>query len=109
MYNGPADIYETLHGWNPDILITDTVGLITARCTRQLKCLAVKHVSEPHVVSSSEISFTVIYKNDDGTTFKRGPCCGSTEKDQPTVQDFEYHVTQTPSGWKVDGLGVYVP
>ena len=58
----------------------------------------------------SIFTFTVTFRNRDGSTFVLGPCCGADATEMPPVSEFEYHVELTNSGdFRVLDLPVYVP
>jgi len=65
-----------------------------------LKCLKIRNILEQQQVSPSE---------NDGTLFKRGSCCGSTEEQQPTETDFEFVVRKKGENYLVVTQPVYVP
>jgi hypothetical protein len=104
-----ADGYDTLAEWNPDVPANHYGQLLASACELQLRCLEVRRVVRSTVISSSQFDFTIEFSNDDGTLFKRGPCCGATEKEMPTVTQFTYRVEQRAGEMRVHGLPVYVP
>ena len=104
-----ADGYDTLAEWNPDVPANHYGQLLASACELQLRCLEVRRVVRSTVISSSQFDFTIEFRNDDGTLFKRGPCCGATEKEMPTVTQFTYRVEQRGGEMRVHGLPVYVP
>jgi hypothetical protein len=104
-----ADGYDTLAEWNPDVPANHYGQLLASACELQLRCLEVRRVVRSTVISSSQFDFTIEFRNDDGTLFKRGPCCGATEKEMPTVTQFTYRVEQRAGEMRVHGLPVYVP
>ena len=104
-----ADGYDSLAEWNPDVPANHYGQLLASACELQLRCLEVRRVVRSTVISSSQFDFTIEFRNDDGTLFKRGPCCGATEKEMPTVTQFTYRVEQRAGEMRVHGLPVYVP
>ena len=57
-----------------------------------------------------EFTFIVEFNNPDGNLFVRGPCCGTTETEQPPVSKFEFAVQKMMDGqFKVMTPPVYVP
>ena len=104
-----ADGYEVLAQWNPDVPANHYGQLLASACELQLRCLEVRRVISAKAVSASQFDFVVEFSNEDGTLFKRGPCCGATEKQMPTVRQFAYSVEQRNGEMRVKGLPVYVP
>ena len=83
--------------------------LLASACERQLRCMEVRRVVSSKAVAPSQFDFVIEFSNADGTLFKRGPCCGATEKEMPTVRQFTYSVEQRNGEMRVHGLPVYVP
>jgi hypothetical protein len=104
-----ADGYDTLAEWNPDVPANHYGQLLASACELQLRCLEVRRVVRAKVASASQFDFVVEFSNEDGTLFKRGPCCGATEKEMPTISQFAYSVEQRNGEMRVHGLPVYVP
>jgi hypothetical protein len=104
-----ADDYEVLAQWNPDVPANHYGQLLASACELQLRCMEVRRVVSSKAISASQFEFVVEFSNEDGTLFKRGPCCGATEKDMPTVTRFSYSVEQRNGQMRVHGLPVYVP
>jgi hypothetical protein len=104
-----ADGYDILAEWNPDVPANHYGQLLASACESQLRCQEVRRVVRSTVGSSSQFDFTVEFSNEDGTLFKRGPCCGATEKEMPTVTQFTNSVEQRGGELRVHGLPVYVP
>jgi hypothetical protein len=104
-----ADDYETLAQWNPDVPANHYGQLLASACEFQLRCMEVRRVVRSKAVSASQFEFVVEFSNEDRTLFKRGPCCGATEKEMPTVTQFTYGVEQRGGEIRVHGLPVYVP
>ena len=104
-----ADGYEVLAEWNPDVPANHYGQLLASACERQLHCLEVRRVVSSKAVSASQFDFVIEFSNADGTLFKRGPCCGATEKEMPTVRQFTYRVEKRNGEMRVHGLPVYVP
>jgi hypothetical protein len=103
--------YVTLTTWNPDISPTDLTALWTRACIRNgLQCLPVLEVVDQTQVSANVMKFTLHFRNQDGTLFVLGPCCGEDATTMPPVSDFECDVARTSSGdFKVLCLPPYVP
>jgi hypothetical protein len=104
-----ADEYDILAMWNPDVPANHYGQLLASACELQLRCLEVRRVVSAKAVSASQFDFVVEFSNEDGMLFKRGPCCGATEKEMPTVTQFAYSVEQRGGEMRVHGLPVYVP
>ncbi|HEX9441367.1 MAG TPA: hypothetical protein VF909_16900 [Roseiflexaceae bacterium] len=104
-----ADGYDILAEWNPDVPANHYGQLLASACELQLRCLEVRRVVRATAISASQFDFVVEFSNEDGTLFKRGPCCGATEKEMPTVTQFTYSVEQHGGEMRVHGLPVYVP
>lgn len=102
--------YETLRDWNPDTAPDDYPKLFESGCTTNgLQCLKVRNVVKEEQVSPTEFKFVVEFSNADGTLFKRGPCCGASETEQPTRTQFDFTVTKSGDKFLVRDLPVYVP
>ena len=104
-----ADGYDILAEWNPDVPANHYGQLLASACELQLRCLEVRRVVRATAISASQFDFVVEFSNENGTLFKRGPCCGATEKEMPTVTQFTYSVEQHGGEMRVHGLPVYVP
>jgi hypothetical protein len=104
-----ADGYDILADWNPDVPANQHAQLFAAACERQLQCLEVSRVVYARAVSASQFELTVEFKNEDGTLFERGPCCGATEAEMPPMSQFTYTVEKIGGVLRVHGLPVYVP
>jgi hypothetical protein len=104
-----AGDYATLAEWNPDVPANHYGQLLASACELQLRCMEVRRVVSAKAVSTSQFDFVIEFSNEDGTLFKRGPCCGATEKQMPTVTQFGYTVEQRNGELRVQGLPVYVP
>lgn len=103
-YHGSG--WDYLSDWNPLIEPNDYVGLLKAGCERQVKCLEILKVVSGKKVVDGEYVFVVQFLNEDGSRFKRGPCCGG---DGPTEEEFEFQVKKTDGGFVVLGQPLYVP
>ena len=107
-YHGSG--YEYLQGWNPNVNKNDYVKLLENGCTENgLHCLKVSSILEEKIVSPTEYTFKIQFSNEDGTIFKRGPCCGATEKEMPTQTNFDYTVRKIDLNFKVTTQPVYTP
>jgi hypothetical protein len=102
--------YDVLRDWNPDTASDDYSKLLQSGCeVNGLRCLKVRRVVRQEQVSPTEFRFVVEFTSEDGTLFRRGPCCGASETDQPTQTQFDYTVTRTGDRFLVQSLPVYVP
>ncbi len=102
--------YEVLRDNNPTINPKDYVALIKSGCEQNgFRCLKVKNILKEEQISPTEFKFLVQFMNNDGTLFKKGPCCGASEKDEPTQTSFEYTVKKSGNNFLVLGLPVYTP
>jgi len=107
-YHGSG--YEFLQAWNPRIDINDHISLLKNGCEiNGLQCLKIKNILSQQQISSTEFKFLVQFENNDGTLFKRGPCCGATEEQMPTKTDFEYTVKKVNNDFLIMTPPVYVP
>ena len=102
--------YEALRGWNPSVAPDQAATLLEQGCTvNGLMCLPIGRVVSEAQLSSTELTFTVEFLNDDGTLFVLGPCCGATEAEMPPQTQFAYTVSKVGEGFLVQELPVYVP
>jgi len=100
--------YGMLEDWNP--LVYDHDKLLKNGCENNgLNCLAIREILEEEEISPTEVKFTIQLSNDDGTLFKRGPCCGATEEQMPTKTDFEYTVIKKNNKFLSRNLPPYTP
>ena len=102
--------YETLQASNPGIDPNDQIALWTWACDHQLlQCLEVRSATFKELRGDSYV-FQVEFSNPDGTLFVRGPCCGATETEMPSVSQFEFRVSRTEDGkFLVMDTPPYVP
>jgi len=102
--------YSVMRDWNPDIPAGDYAQLFASGCMfNGLRCLKVRAIVEEQEVSPGVYQFTVEFANEDGSLFSRGPCCGATETEMPTVSQFVYTVKQVGGEFLVQELPVYIP
>jgi hypothetical protein len=101
--------YGNLQGMNPDIDPTDYVALLQRGCVQNgLQCLATRTVSLDEQVGDTYV-FLVEFSNPEDSLFVRGPCCGASETEMPSVSQFSYTVVNTGGKYLVQELPVYVP
>jgi hypothetical protein len=101
--------YENLQGMNPDIDSTDYTALLERGCMQNgLQCLVTRSVGLDEQVGDTYV-FLVEFSNPDGSLFVRGPCCGASETEMPSVSQFSYTVVNTGGKYLVQELPVYVP
>lgn len=107
-YHGSG--FELLQTWNPDIDPNDQIDLLRHGCEfNGWNCLRVKSIMEQERLGPETYLAIVQFQNEDGTLFKRGPCCGATEEEMPTQTNFEYIVKQTGDVFQVMTEPVYTP
>jgi hypothetical protein len=86
--------YEALQVFNPEIDPEDHVALWTWACDNQLlQCLEVRSATFKELRGDTYI-FQVEFNSPDGSLFVRGPCCGATETEMPSVSQFEFRVSR---------------
>jgi len=101
--------YENLQSMNPDIDPNDHSALLERGCTQNgLRCLPTRSVSLDEQVGDRYV-FLVEFSNPDGSLFVRGPCCGASEAEMPSVSQFGYTVVNKAGDYLVQELPVYVP
>lgn len=102
--------FASLVAMNPDIEPANRPALLEAGCTRNgLVCLQVRDIPGSSASNREHIVFTVEFSTPQGQLFVRGPCCGSTEAEMPSVSQFDYSVRWMGGKYKVMDLPVYVP
>lgn len=106
MYMGP---YEVLREYNPEIPGDDFSALLAAGCTNQFRCLSLRSVVDAQLLTFDSVLVTVTFKNEDGTPFVLGPCCGDDSPVPETPTRYEFMVQDTVDGPKLFGGLVYVP
>jgi hypothetical protein len=108
LYGGTYDI---MIDHNPEIDPDDRAALFRNACTiNGAQCLETGRVVLEEQPSPTEFTFVVEFKNDDGSLFELGPCCGETETDQPPQSVFIYTVVKsTADDYVVLDLPVYIP
>jgi hypothetical protein len=107
-YHGSG--YDYLWDWNPTIDRNNYSQLLKMGCEENgLKCLKIRNILEQQQASPSEFKFIVQFSENDGTLFKRSPCCGSIGEQQPTETDFEFVVRQKGENYLVVTQPVFVP
>ena len=90
--------YEALQVFNPEIDSADYVALWTWACDNQLlQCLELRSATFKELRGDTYI-FQVEFNNLDGSLFVRGPCCGATESEMPSVSQFEFRVSRNADG-----------
>ena len=101
--------YDGMRNSNPEIAPDDYVALFESSCTIQRPCLLVANIVEEEKVSQSEYKFLVEFVWIDGTLYKRGPCCGSTETEMTPEWQFSYTVKIIDGQYKVMEEPVIMP
>jgi hypothetical protein len=102
--------YEELRYMNPDVPGHYRDALLRQACTvNGFLCLEVKSVLQEEQLDEQTYRFTVEFKNEDGSLFILGPCCGATEEEMPSKSDFQYTVMLREGRYQVMQLPIYVP
>jgi hypothetical protein len=101
--------YDGMRNNNPEIPPDDYAALFESSCTNQRPCLLVANIVEEEKVSESEFTFLVEFVWIDGTLYKRGPCCGASETEEPPEWQFPYTVKIIDGQYKVMEEPVLMP
>jgi hypothetical protein len=102
--------YRTLLYWNEDMRGDDLAGLLQRGCEGNgLQCLRMRRVVGHERLTNGDIRLRVELARPDGQLFVRGPCCGSTEAEDPPDSIFSYTVGWDRGALKVLELPPYVP
>lgn len=110
-------LYNQLREWNPEVSYYDLGTLWKQGCEMNgLNCLKIKEILskenvDPIAIFKDDVldswsdkagkytkvyKYTVTFKNDDGTLFEVGPCCG--QEDDSRVSEFDVLVGQNDKG-----------
>ncbi|UCF62343.1 MAG: hypothetical protein JSV37_06505 [Anaerolineaceae bacterium] len=108
LYGGTFDI---MIDHNPEINPDDHATLFRNACTvNGAQCLEIKSVILDEQASPTEFKFAVEFKNEDGSLFELGPCCGATETEQPPQSVFIYTVAKSATDdYVVLEMPIYIP
>jgi hypothetical protein len=103
--------YDELIYMNPGQDPSDHAALLRNGCTMNgLQCLEVLGTTPTQAGSGTRFVFDVQFKNEDGSLFVLGPCCGATATEMPPLDTFLIAVETTSEGrYVVMDLPVYVP
>jgi hypothetical protein len=103
--------YDVMIDHNPEIDPDDRAVLFRNACMiNGAQCLEIKSVVLDEQPSPTEFKFAVEFKNEEGSLFKLGPCCGAAETDQPPQSVFIYTVVKlAKNGFVVIEMPVYTP
>lgn len=105
-YHGSG--YEVLQDHNPAIDPADHAALLESGCRDGGdRCLEIGAVRGEKVLADGRFLFRVEFRNEDGTTFERGPCCGAEVG--PIEREFDFVVERRGSKYLVLTPPVYVP
>ncbi len=106
-----AGSYDWLIDNNPGVSPDDHATLLENGCRYNgLQCLESSAILPDTTSSDMGYSFLVAFRAPDGSLFVQGPCCGTTETEQPPVSQFQYHVKRFDDGsFGVLELPPYVP
>lgn len=114
-YQRAASLYAGSYDWlidnNPGVSPDDHATLLENGCRYNgLQCLESSAILPDTTSSDMGYSFLVAFRAPDGSLFVQGPCCGTTETEQPPVSQFQYHVKRFDDGsFGVLELPPYVP
>jgi hypothetical protein len=101
--------YEQLIVFNTSMDPHDHAGLFAYACQGLLRCLLPGTIQLKESTTDT-YTFMVEFRNEDGSTFVLGPCCGADATQQPPQSQFIYTVTRSRDGqFLVMDLPVYVP
>jgi hypothetical protein len=103
--------YDVMIDHNPEIDPDNHAALFRNACTiNGAQCLEIGSIVLEDLFTPWEFKFVVQFKNDDGSIFELGPCCGETESDQPPQSVFVYTVVKTATDdYVVMEMPVYTP
>jgi hypothetical protein len=103
--------YDVMIDHNPEIDPDDRAALFRNACTiNGAQCLETGRVVLEEQSTPTKFRFAVQFKNEDGSLFELGPCCGATEADQPPQSVFMYTVVKsTADDYVVLDMPVYGP
>lgn len=77
-------------------------------CNAVGTCLKVK-IIETKENSKDHYTFTVNFIESDGSVYVFGPCCGMTEEEMPSTDEFKYDVKKIDGSFKVTTVPLYRP
>jgi hypothetical protein len=104
-YNTAADLYggsyEIMIQHNPDLDPDDRAALWQAACRiNGAQCLEVEQATweVDAQVPESVFQFSVVFRNEDGSTFSLGACCGDEDGNRPPQREFPFSVKQQAEG-----------
>jgi hypothetical protein len=106
-YHGSG--FEYLQNFCPGYNEEQKSELLECACNNTLKCLKIFKIIEGKKIGSSKYSFLVHFRNEDGSLFERGPCCGATEEEMPIQSEFEYTVEKAGDSFLVITQPIYIP
>jgi len=103
--------YQSLVDKNPEINPADHASLMKNACMYNgYQCLKIKLAGIERKPSPDEYVFGVQFQNEDGSVFVLGPCCGTSETEQPSVSFFEIRVLKNAEGkFRVLDMPPYMP
>jgi hypothetical protein len=102
-----AEVWEWLGGFYGESSEEGRAADLDNYCSAVGTCLPVTVISS--TVVNEGFSFKVNFINQDGSIFVLGPCCGATEEEMPSVQEFDYQVWKFGEDYKVVTPPQYVP
>ena len=105
-FAGPT---QQLAEYNPDVDPQDITALLERYCkVNGGTCLPIKSIARRDAPAADTFVFVVEFLNPDGSTFVRGPCCGSEDMSE-TRRQWEYTVLVVDGQFRVFKLPPYVP
>ena len=105
--------YEIMVSHNPTLDPSDLAALWRAACTENgAQCLRVAgaHLQKGPQAPEGEYEFLVVFLQEDGTNFTRGPCCGEDPSEVVEQQAFPFRVRKVAEYYfQVLTSPVYLP
>jgi hypothetical protein len=91
--------YDTMIGHNESVSPADHVSLMRNACEiNGAQCLEVENAKLNNQPAPGQFTFSLRFRQQDGTIYSRGPCCGASESDEPPQSTFLLTVKKTPDG-----------
>ena len=87
---------------------TEKAKILENYCRATQTCLKAK-VLATKAAANGEYDLTVQFINNDGTTYVFGPCCGATEEEMPSKDQFDFTVKKIGNNFKVMTPPMYRP
>ena len=91
--------YDTMIDHNPSLDPADHAALMGNACEiNGAQCLEVENAQLTGQPARDQFTFGLQFRQQDGTLYVRGPCCGASEIDDPPQSVFLLTVSKTPDG-----------